>query len=207
MAGHKDRVVKNSWMEDDVLVAAAVNAVEEGRPLPWNRRYRVNGSTWNDYKRAAAWVSREREKRRALTAGGLTSSRTQSSYLRTTKQNSSSRAAIALYEADAAKEAEKAEEDRLRKDGITSPSPYAGTKSLEERVGDWIKGFAFQIIGLIVLILLGILFGFGYGAGLIARVIAPIAFALGILILVFRFVRATATSLKSGKPVPKDWYK
>src|SRR5271165_2270528 len=155
MAGHKDRAVKNSWMEDDVLVAAAVNAVEEGRPLPWNRRYRVNGSTWNDYKRAAAWVSREREKRSALTAGGLTSSPTQSSYRRTTKQDSSSKAAIALYEADAAKEAKKAEEDRLRKEG-TCPSPHADTKSLEERVGDWIKGFAFQIIGLIVLIPLGI---------------------------------------------------
>jgi hypothetical protein len=92
-------------------------------------------------------------------------------------------------------------------EGVTSPDRHAGSESLEKQAGDWIKGFAFQFIGLIVLIPFGILFGFGYGGGLIARVIAPVAFVLGTLVLVFGFVRAMVTSLKSVKPVPKDWYK
>jgi len=41
--GPKKRVAANSWMEDNVLVAAAVEAVEEDRSLHWSPLYRVNG--------------------------------------------------------------------------------------------------------------------------------------------------------------------
>jgi hypothetical protein len=93
------------------------------------------------------------------------------------------------------------------KEGTTRPGAHANSsESLEKRVGEWVKGFAFQFIGLLVWIPLGILCGFSYGGGLIVRVLLPIAFVFGILVLVFRFVRAMATALWSGKPVSKDWY-
>jgi hypothetical protein len=195
-------------MVSDILVAAAaVEAVEDGVPLRWSRSFRFFGSTWNDYRRAAAWVSREQKKRSVLTAGNLSPISTQSSYLRTTKQSSSSKAVKALLEADAVREAKKAEEDRLQKDSIARLSVYAGSKPLEHKADDWIKENALQLVGLIMIIPLGILCGFNYGGGLIARIIAPIAFILGILILVFRYVRAMATAIKSDKPIRKDWYK
>jgi hypothetical protein len=197
MAEHKDKPVRNSWMEDDVLVAAAVKAVEEGRPLPWNKLYRVNGSTWGDYKRAAAWVSRERKKRSAVSNSSL------SSYMQTTTQ--SSKAAIALVEADFAKEAEKAE-----KENRIHSNAHVDTKSLGEKVVVWVKEAGRRFVWLLILIPVGMLLGFQAGTGLFTTVILPsllvLGVLIGILILIFRFVRAMASSVKSGKPIKKNWY-
>ncbi len=208
MAGQKDRVAKNSWMVSDILVSAAVKAVEEDIPLSWSRSFRYFGSTWSDYMLASAWVSRQRKRRSPIRAGNQASSSIQSSYLGTSKNNPTSKAAKALFEADTAKEAKKAEEDRLQMDAIAADSIVCvATKSVEERAANWIKETALEFLWLIMIIPLGILLGFNYGGGIIAGIIEPILLVLGILILVFRFIHGMATALKSGKPIRKDWYK
>jgi hypothetical protein len=185
--------VKNSWMDNETLVSAAVEAVKAGRSLSWKRIFRHGGSTWNDYKRAAAWVSRERRSREVRTVGD------------DSRLNPSSKAAIALREADLEGEAEELE---TQKGGSTHPNAVnIGTKPFENKVASWLKGVAFQIVGLLILIPFGFLFGFQYGGGLFARIVMPLTFALGILILVIRFARAAASSVKSGKPIQKNWYK
>jgi hypothetical protein len=208
MAGQKDRVAKNSWMLSDILVSAAVKAVEEDIPLSWSRSFRFYGSTWSDYKLASAWVFRERKRRSPLRAGNQASSSKESSYLGINKKSPISKAAKALFEADTTREAKKAEEDRLQIDAIAADSILCvATKSVEERAANWIKETALEFLWLIMIIPLGILFGFNYGGGIIAGIIEPILLVLGILILVFRFVLGMATALKSGKPIQKDWYK
>ena len=208
MVMDKERAGKNSWMSNPELVDAAVKAVQEGYPLPWNRSYRVGFSTWEDFKRAAAWVSRERKKRGSqatstVRAYGATQSRKSSD----TRQKTSSKAAIALREADAIKEAKKAEKDRLRAEAISQPNAQADVNSVEKQATDFVKGTGFQFLWLIAIIPLAILFGTTARSGLVTLIFVPIAFVLGILILIFRFVRAMAGTVKSGKPVPKDWYK
>jgi len=189
----KRKSVMNSWMENETLVAEAVDAVRAGRSLSWNRIFRHGGSTWNDYKRASAWVLRERRKKEARAMGDASEPRF------------SSKAAIALRETDSANIAEKTQ---TKEDICAHPDVVnVDTKPLEDNVGDWINGAAFQFVGLLILIPLGILLGFQYGGGLIAGIILPLTFALGIIILIFRFIGAAATSVKSRRPIPKDWYK
>lgn len=186
------KTVKNSWMENETLVSAAVEAVRQGRPLSWNRIYTHGGTTWSDYNRAAAWVSRERKKRE----WGFDVSRLRPFSEATLK--TASKAAIALRAADLGKDSEEPEiqPEIQKQDVIHLDAEPVNTKPPENSAVRWLKGAAFQFVGLLILLPLGLLFGFRYGGGLIAGIILPVAFVLGILILIFRFVRRAVSSVK-----------
>jgi hypothetical protein len=191
MAEHKS--VKNSWMENEALVAAAVKAVKADRSLRWINEE----TTWEDYQRAAGWVSRERKRRE----WGFDLSKLRPFSEATLK--TASKAAIALRDADLGIEPPK---PVIQNNVATTPTEYTNTKPFEDRAISWLNGVAFQFVGLLLMIPLMILFGSHYGGGLIATVVMPIALGVGIVILVFRFIRATASTVKSGKPIKKNWY-
>lgn len=166
--------VKNSWMGDPRLVSEAVEAVECGRGLKWKPVYRHGGTTWREYKCAAAWVVRERQKRRAG------NSRDDSSQARP-----ASIAANALHEANSAKETEKA---ALHSEIAIRPAP----EPVETRILNGAKGFALQIVGICLAIPLAILFGtdmrHGGVIGLILFICLLAGSLVGIVVLVFRSV-------------------
>jgi hypothetical protein len=172
--------IKNSWMDNDIFVSAAVKAVEEGHSLAWSRVYRHGGSTFKDFKLASAWVYRERKKRE------FAASRRAAQDTRPP-----SIAAIALSEASLASEAE-----RVERENRTHPNTPAPAESPEQKVTNWLKEFGLQLFGTLILIPVGIIFGFGYGGGLIAKVIAPlallagvVALLVGVVIRLFRFLQ------------------
>jgi hypothetical protein len=188
MAGKTNKPEKNLWMENGILLAAAVKAVEKNHPLRWDTDYRSGNfssrNTWNDYKRAAAWVYRERKKRAILKPA----------------QSHPPTAPVGIT--TAGRRAGPAVNGTLTGDSASHVTGTHGTKSPQFRIAERIKEVLIQFGVLFALIPLGFIFGFNYKGGLVGT-FSAFALVLGLLILVFRYIRALSASFHKEKPLAK----
>ena len=208
----KKRSPKNEWMDNPYLLEAAVQAVEKGYShLSWSSTFSRGWNrnlAWREYKCAAAWVRRENLKKQAEAFKTISKSTAlgeiPAKYKNVPNNSPDTPAAIALANVLAKRDQEKAEEYIPK-----APSRKPFEEGLEEAMKDLLsfaKNLPKQVLLLLAMIPFIVIFGGSYHSGLIFTLM-PVLFAIGIVILIVRYINALGVSFFTGKSVRKDWHK
>jgi hypothetical protein len=210
----KMRSPKNEWMDNPYLLEAAVQAVEKGYSyLSWRSTFSRGWNrnlAWREYKCAAAWVRRENLKKQAEEFKTISRSTAlgeiPAKYKNVPNNSPDTPAAISLANVLALREQEKAEgKEYIPK----APPSKSFEEGLEQAVKDLLafaKGLPKQVLLLLAMIPFVVVFGGSYHSGLIVTLM-PVLFAIGIAILIVRYIYALCISFFTGKPLRKVWHK